>query len=308
MNLISHYPSGAKLINPWVSLVLAFFLLVFALALSGMLLSLLGGLPHRPTIMECPEEITPAQLMLMRLRLGLSILLSFGLAAWVWARIQGSPASLLSLRHQGRPWQYLLGCLLMVSVLPLLQPLAFDADSFHLPEALQGLEQWAEAEEAYVRAMLSLLVGNGSLGIFIINVLALALAPALAEELFFRGLVFRTLNRRLPLHGAVWVSAAIFSLVHFQFLGFFPRVVLGALLAYAYAWSGSLWVPVALHFFNNFLAILASTLQVTQNPDLPPGPEHVSGFTVAISLVLTLGILYTFYRKSIPQPHLSTYE
>jgi hypothetical protein len=52
-------------------------------------------------------------------------------------------------------------------------------------------------------------------------------------------------------HLAVWVTSLIFSLVHFQFYGFLPRLFLGALLGYLFLYTGNLWIPILFHFINN---------------------------------------------------------
>jgi membrane protease YdiL (CAAX protease family) len=41
-----------------------------------------------------------------------------------------------------------------------------------------------------------------------------------------------------------------------QFLGFIPRFLLGMVFGYLYLWSGSIKVPMLVHFVNNGLAVL----------------------------------------------------
>ena len=89
-------------------------------------------------------------------------------------------------------------------------------------------------------------------GLFVI-----ALLPAIGEELLFRGLVQNGLERLLG-HpaAAIWATAAVFSAIHMQFVGFLPRLLLGALFGYFYARSRHLLVPIAAHFFNNAFTLL----------------------------------------------------
>ena len=51
------------------------------------------------------------------------------------------------------------------------------------------------------------------------------------------------------------ITAFLFSFIHFQFYGFFPRFLLGLYFGYLLVWSGSIWVPVTAHFINNGLAV-----------------------------------------------------
>jgi hypothetical protein len=51
------------------------------------------------------------------------------------------------------------------------------------------------------------------------------------------------------------IAAILFSFMHLQFLGFIPRILLGALFGYMLVWTGSIWVPVLAHFVNNAIAV-----------------------------------------------------
>ena len=101
-------------------------------------------------------------------------------------------------------------------------------------------------------------------------------------------------------HFAVWTAAVIFSLLHFQFYGFVPRVLLGAFFGYAFLWSGSLWVPVIGHALNNS-AVVVSTYLVQNgiiDTDLSAvGAEmNTIPWLAILSLVLTI-VLMMFYRE-----------
>ena len=88
-------------------------------------------------------------------------------------------------------------------------------------------------------------------------VLLVCVQPAVVEELFFRYLLFGHLRPHVGLHGAVWVSAVVFGMAHLgNPVGWPVLVLLGAGLGYARAYSGSLALPVALHFLHN-LCVLA---------------------------------------------------
>jgi hypothetical protein len=88
-----------------------------------------------------------------------------------------------------------------------------------------------------------------------------AVLAAIGEELIFRGLLQRLfLEWTRNVHVAVFISAFIFSAFHLQFYGFFGRLVLGLILGYLFVWTGSLWVPIAVHFVNNAMAVIVSFL------------------------------------------------
>ncbi len=81
------------------------------------------------------------------------------------------------------------------------------------------------------------------------GVLACLGAP-LAEELFFRGLVFTGLLK-WGKYAAMAVSAAIFSAAHFDIGSFVPFFGVGLVLAWLYWRRGCLWDSIAFHFLFN---------------------------------------------------------
>ena len=95
-----------------------------------------------------------------------------------------------------------------------------------------------------------------STGQFLLGIIVIAVLPAVGEELLFRGCIQNQLfNITRNTHLAIWITAFFFSAIHVQFLGFVPRMLLGALFGYLYFWSGNLLVPMLAHFFNNGLQI-----------------------------------------------------
>ena len=87
-----------------------------------------------------------------------------------------------------------------------------------------------------------------------------ALAP-LWEEFFFRGFLFAWLERRLGLWGGALLSGFLFALVHRSLDVFVPLWFLGVVLAWLYARSRSLLVPIVFHFLFNAttMAVLLAT-------------------------------------------------
>lgn len=89
------------------------------------------------------------------------------------------------------------------------------------------------------------------------TLLACVVGP-LAEELFFRGVLYPVSRRRMSRLLAILINGAVFSLIHTNFLGFVPIMALGCLLAYLYERTGTLMSPLAVHVLHNtFLMSLA---------------------------------------------------
>jgi len=85
-------------------------------------------------------------------------------------------------------------------------------------------------------------------------VLACLIGP-IAEEFFFRGVVYAALRQRSSRLIAMLVSAVLFSLIHTNVVGFVPILLLGMLLAYLYERTGSLIAPMTVHILHNTLLL-----------------------------------------------------
>ncbi len=96
------------------------------------------------------------------------------------------------------------------------------------------------------------------------EVLALGLAAALAapffEEVLFRGVLYASLRQTLRPMGAGLVSAALFSLVHGDTQAILALGTLGALFAWLYERTGSLWPAILAHSLWNGGTVAAMVL------------------------------------------------
>jgi hypothetical protein len=92
----------------------------------------------------------------------------------------------------------------------------------------------------------------------VMNLILVGVMAGVGEELLFRGVLQRVLGWRFQnIHVAVWLAAIAFSLVHFELQAFVPRALLGATFGYLAYWSGSLFVPIILHFMYNSVQVIA---------------------------------------------------
>jgi hypothetical protein len=140
--------------------------------------------------------------------------------------------------------------------------------------ALVPLPTSALEAEASARALTEAFLSDASFAGLGVNLLVMAVLPALGEELLFRGALQPLLLRWTARpHLSIWVTALLFSALHMQFAGFLPRLLLGALLGYA-GWLGkSIWLPMLIHGLNNATAVLIGWLQV--RGWAPKGMEEV---------------------------------
>ncbi|TMQ18913.1 MAG: CPBP family intramembrane metalloprotease [Deltaproteobacteria bacterium] len=87
---------------------------------------------------------------------------------------------------------------------------------------------------------------------------AFALLPALCEEIVFRGVLARSLGRRMALALAALVSAAVFSGYHLSLVQALPTLTLGIVLAVIAIRADSVLPAALAHAINNAMAIAMS--------------------------------------------------
>jgi membrane protease YdiL (CAAX protease family) len=91
---------------------------------------------------------------------------------------------------------------------------------------------------------------------FFVLVLALAILPAIAEELFFRGVIQNMLQKSgMTAMAAIVVTGFSFSVMHLEFDNFVAIWMMGIVLGWLYYYSQNLWVSIIAHFLNNFSMI-----------------------------------------------------
>jgi membrane protease YdiL (CAAX protease family) len=158
-----------------------------------------------------------------------------------------------------KPVVFLLVTGIMFASLPMINWLSSVNEMMRLPTALGGLEQWMKDTEEEAGKITEAFLDVSTAGGFLVNLLMIAIIPAIGEELFFRGVLQRLLGEWFKnRHVAIFLTAFIFGAIHMQFYGLLPRVMLGLMFGYFYVWTDSLWVPVLAHFLNNGAAVVVS--------------------------------------------------
>lgn len=89
---------------------------------------------------------------------------------------------------------------------------------------------------------------------------ALAVIPALAEELVFRGAILSGL-RRFGDTFAIFASAFLFAIYHMNFTQMVFAFFCGLVLAFVVVKTGNLWVGIAIHFINNCASVVMTLME-----------------------------------------------
>lgn len=223
----------------------------------------------------------------------------FVVPALLLAKTEGQRTNVFYGFKKADPSRLLIVLLLMICAMPVLEWITQFNQKMVLPEAFKDLERWIKAAEDQGMETTMALLKMEHIGIFILNLGMIALLPAIAEELMFRGALQRSLGRMFnnP-HVAIWFTAFIFSAIHMQFYGFLPRLLLGAAFGYLYLWSGSLWYAIFGHFINNAYAVCAAWYMQKNNIPLSETDKtiNIAWYGYLISAGLTF-LLFRYFKK-----------
>ncbi|MCP3929043.1 MAG: CPBP family intramembrane metalloprotease [Bacteroidetes bacterium] len=186
----------------------------------------------------------------------------------------------------------LMGALFIMVSFPLAQFIYYLNQQIPLPD-------WAMSMESSTENLIKGILVMDSPMELVFNLFIIALIPAIGEELVFRGFLQKKLEAYFsnPIL-AIWVTAFIFSAIHFQLQGFFPRMFLGAILGYLLYWTNNLWVPIFAHFVNNAMQVVAQYFYGDQLEALEDaGAESFHWSLIVLSFFLVLSIGYYFNKR-----------
>lgn len=234
-----------------------------------------------------------------------SILLLQGVASAVgliflpWYYLKFSECTTLSVFFKGNEKWPMLILVIMIAVVALglaISPAVEWNTNIQFPDWMAGFGQWAQETERMAEAIVKSITNNLTPLTFVSTFIVVAILPAIGEELVFRGLIQTELQRAFKNpHVGIWVASILFSAIHLQFLGFLPRMLIGAFLGYLYYWSGNLWIPMLGHFFNNGLQLIGLYLFQKgafafdmENTESPPWPVVVISIVIVSFLLLYL--------------------
>lgn len=192
--------------------------------------------------------------------------------------------------------------LLMIVAFPFINLLAELNSKLVLPDFLSSLQEWMKAKEEQARKVTEAFLNVKSITGLFVNIFVIAIIPAIGEEFMFRGIIQQILHKWTgKVHFSIFLSAILFSALHLQFFGFFPRMLLGAMFGYIFFWTKTLWIPILAHFVNNGGAVILSYYikQKGLNPDLENyGANNESYLAGIISFILMIIILLYIKKRT----------
>lgn len=134
---------------------------------------------------------------------------------------------------------------------------------------------------------------------FAVSFFVIAIVAGVGEELFFRGLLMRfsakkSTFRYLP----IYITAALFAMMHTNFSGMVSIFLAGVLLGYFYYLTGSVWCSIAAHVFYNgtqvvMIYFMGSDITDSQEMNIPL-------LVAIISLVVSALLFIILWQQRTP--------
>jgi len=302
MNTYLKYQPAARQFLAFLGLAAGFFIL------NGIIITtFFSGIGA--ALADKQATITPELVVQFKWAQFLGAILSFIAPALLFGYFSSpSPAAYVGLRRHLSILLVLLSIVVLLTIQPLVGWLGEINSKLHFG----SLEKMMQDAEASYNRMLQSFLKMGSAKDVVINLVVMALVPAIGEELFFRGALQKSMLR---LSNQPWlailVSSIVFAILHGTVLKFIPIFTLGVLLGTVYHVTRNLWYTIIIHFLNNALAVLAvyfSTripfLQKLANDDL-----SIQWYMAMVSFVISFFIVrFMAYRSNEVLPAAGTDE
>jgi len=171
---------------------------------------------------------------------------------------------------------------------------------------IKTFKELLDTLNAYVEKTYGSLLKANNVYEAVLIVFIVAVVPALSEEVMFRGLVQRSFEIKMKPFYAALITAIFFGANHFNPYGLIPLIILGLYFGYAAYMSGSILVPIILHFLNNFTAVMLYFIfgddELISSTVQKPIELESSFMFLLFMAVLFTGVLFTikkYYSQAI---------
>ncbi|HEY0680007.1 MAG TPA: type II CAAX endopeptidase family protein [Chitinophagaceae bacterium] len=244
------------------------------------------------------KNVSPAQISKFKWFQFASTFLIFVMPALIYGYLSDDkPLRYVGLKRESRIAIFGLTLVLLVSIQPFAMLLGQLNQQADFGETFRKLEELSE------KALQKFLVMN-STGDLLVNILVVAILPAIGEELFFRGSLQNILERwtQRPV-AAIILSSFFFAFFHFSVFKFLPIFVLGVVLGTLFYITRNLWYSIFFHFVNNTMALLASYYSQKNDfmKQLANDEVKFQWWMGLTSLLITILIFYYMRKKNPPE-------
>lgn len=246
------------------------------------------------------EQLDSSSINALKFMQMIQVFFSFIVPAHLFARSEAkNEISAYFKFNNTKSLHYVLGLVLIIAVSPLVAYLAEINQSITFPSALSSVENYFRQQQLQNEKLTAIFLKNNTGADLFINIFIIGILAAMAEELFFRGVLQKIfIDKVKNIHWAILACAVLFSALHQEFYSLIPRILLGLLLGYAFVYANSIWVPILIHFTNNTLAVVLDSLYKQGLSSINPNENEYFGIIgVLISLILSI-LLFWYWNKN----------
>ncbi len=269
------------------------------IVISGLLVTFLGSqMMHVPFSQVGTQINKPEYVNVSRLLNTLASVLVFLLPALILARNLGKSAFTQLGFNSAIGFRQMIPLLLiMVAGIMLSGALGELNEKIPLPAALYAKAKALEDE--YKTSMMAM-ANMKTVADYLLAILVLAAAPALCEEVLFRGgfqQVF--IGWTKSKWAGIIITSVLFSAFHFSYFGFLPRLALGIILGLIFFYSKNIWLNIFLHFLNNAMVVTQLYVASRMGKSIEKTiDENIPMWVGVIALALLLVFFRIFKKES----------
>lgn len=166
-----------------------------------------------------------------------------------------------------------------------------------IPLPAKWLAAAKEAEVKYKESMLSM-VNMKTLGDYLLALLVMAVAPAIFEEMLFRGALQQIfVGWTKHAFWGILLASILFSAIHFSYFGFLPRVALGMILGYVFYFSKNLWLNICIHFLYNGIIVTQLYLAGKQGKQIDKVMDETMPIWLGLIALLSVFVLMRIFKQ-----------
>ena len=281
---------------PWLAVLLV---VISAFVLLNLIGAVVMALAAIPAIMESGGQISPEELLAAILE-DAEVLLGANAVALVFGM---GVVAVIAARMSSRDWKGFLRIrnpdlrglgLAAIGWAILLPVLLWTAQlNAELP-----LPQWlVDLEQAQTDMLEGALLGSNVSALFLL--FTVALAPAICEELMFRGYIQRQVERNAGVMWSIVGVGLLFGFFHLRLSQALPLSLLGMYMGYVTWSSGSIWTASAVHLLHNGMQVLVAVAARGEGQAAIDAVEDVSvpWYIAIANLLLLVGVCMLMKRR-----------
>jgi membrane protease YdiL (CAAX protease family) len=264
-----------------------------ALIIIGLILGTVIGFAYVFITKSNPNDLNALRFMQIS-----SQIFTFVLPPIIYALlVKEKPTNDLGLKKSKILW-VLIGIAMIFLIMPLNSVFAEWNANLTLPDSMSRIEYLMKQMQEAATEMIEKFVNVDTVGGLILNLFMIAGLAALGEELLFRSIIQTSLIKICKnAHIGILIASAIFSFIHFEFYGFVPRLILGMLLGYMFYFSGSIWIPMLMHFLNNGTVVLVYFLNNKGITNIDVDTFGQTSIPILIISIVVMIVLFIFSIK-----------